>query len=121
MCVSLQIHPNLHTVYACVRGRGGREGGRGGGGGGGCVFVCMHAFVRVGDSVCLSVCQFDFALYHKVCVVICYYANDFFYFLFMHSMLLFNLMTKRFEWPDARYKFHIIINISYVIISWLKH
>ena len=36
---------------------------------GGCVFVCVHAFVRAGDSVsakvlCLSVCQFDFALYH---------------------------------------------------------
>ena len=59
----------------CEGGGGRRERG-----GGGCVFVCMHAFVRVGDSVCLSVCQFDFALYHKVCVVICYYANDFFIF-----------------------------------------
>ena len=37
----------------------------GGGDGVGCVFVCVHAFVRAGDSVsarvlCLSVCQFDF-------------------------------------------------------------
>ena len=55
----------------------------GGGGGGGCVFVCVYAFVRAGDSVsarvlCLSVCQFDFALYHYICVVIYDYANDFF-------------------------------------------
>ena len=65
MCVRLHIHPNLHTVYArvcvcvCV-------------GGGGCVFVCVHAFVRAGDSVsakvlCLSVCQFDFFLFFLPC------------------------------------------------------
>ena len=63
VCVRLHIHPNLHTVYACVCVEGG--GGRGGG----CVFVCVYAFVRAGDSVsarvlCFSVCQFDFALYH---------------------------------------------------------
>ena len=57
--VSGYIPPNVHTVYARV----------GGGVEGGCVFVCVHAFVRAGDSVsakvlCLSVCQFDFALYH---------------------------------------------------------
>ena len=39
----------------------------------------------------------------------------------MYSMFLFNLMTKRFEWPKAHNKFHIIINISYIVISWLKH
>ena len=30
-------------------------------------------------------------------------------------------MTKLFESPNTHYKFHIIINISYMIISWLKH
>ena len=29
-------------------------------------------------------------------------------------------MTKLFESLNAHYKFHIIINISYMIISWLK-
>ena len=82
VCVRLHILPNLHTVYACVCVCGGGGGGLAGGGGG-CMFVCVYAFVRAGDSVsarvqCLSVCQFDFALYHYICVVICYYANDFF-------------------------------------------
>ena len=38
-------------------------------------------------------------------------------------MLFFNEMTKRFESPNAHYKFDIIVIIvtSYVIISWLKH
>ena len=30
-------------------------------------------------------------------------------------------MTKHFESPKVHYKFHVIINISYIIISCLKH
>ena len=48
-----------------------------------------------------------------------YYAIDF--CAFVHSMLFLNLMTKRLESPNTHYKFHIIINISNIIISWLKH
>ena len=30
-------------------------------------------------------------------------------------------MTKLFESLNLHYKFHVIINIIYMIISWLKH
>ena len=43
-----------------------------------------------------------------------------FVLVFMHSMLLFNKMTKCFELPNVHYKFHII-NISCIIVSGLKH
>ena len=79
MCVSgyTSFLIYIQSTRVCVGG-GGVAGG-----GGGCVFVYVYAFVRSGDSVsarvqCLSVCQFDFALYHCICVVICYYANDFY-------------------------------------------
>ena len=61
MCVSgytsILIYIQSTRVCVCVWGVGG-----------GCVFVCVRAFVRAGDSVsarvlCLSVCQSDFALY----------------------------------------------------------
>ena len=60
-CEHVCVTGYIYSLRVCVCVLGVGVGGR-------CVFVCVRAFVRAGDSVSarvlrLSVCQFDFALY----------------------------------------------------------
>ena len=61
MCVCVSGYTSIliytHTVYVCV-----------------CVYA--YRLLYECEDVCVSVCQFHFALYEKVCVVRYYYAIE---------------------------------------------